>query len=768
LSPSGSRVARSIGSRIPSVPNPEIEPVAPRWPGVRVLGLVAVSYLACVAVATFPVVISIGSQLPGEMTDPLEHLWILRWSRACLLEGRSPFFSEGLQYPSGVPLGYFPTMHLQAAFYLAMGLVTSNDVTCFQVIWTFGFVSTGVSSFLMAWWVTRKVGPSWLAGLGAMLCGPMLMHAHGHLETMQMGSVPLFLIAWVRFLDRPGIGRLGASAGLYLLMVAGAPYFAVLAVFPAAWYVAWSMTVAGRGERWAWLKHRAAWLTCFSILVVPGLIAIFSSQIWAARHGYPMDRPRSQFNSLGAPIWSSFVPSPRHALGRLALPEFFEATGYASRMSECSSYLGVVTLALLAYAAVRRVRFPRAGFWWSALVLTVVLSWGSHLQVGPARISLPAGWLYGVFPPFHLIRVPARFNLFAAVFAAVPASAALGDLLRRLKGPRLRNASLAGCAVLMTADLSMAPFPTASIPPMPAIYRELAGRNPDVTLVDAPMFGASEGQFFSSLWGYWQSIHRARTTAGYPGLTNVPFDSEIVPTSPWWSRRMADPSYLSDPGKERFGPVVEVDARDYAWLYLTAHRLDHVVIHQGIWIDPRYAIGSARAKALLAEAKSFEDEDVAVYDLDRLKPPARLTWLCARGWRIGRDSSSTGSFGVLRRARLAVFDPIGGRPLRVSLGQVSAFGRRRIVRMVEGDREVARWTVETGVPRDLESEPFPLGAGLHELILESDGDDRPSRYSDRLDDARTPYSLRLKEVRLLDTDRDDRGRTVPSLDAPRR
>ena len=72
----------------------------------------------------------------------------------------------------------------------------------------------------------------------------------------------------------------------------------------------------------------------------------------------------------------------------------------------------------------------------------VVLSWGSQLQVGPARIGLPAGWLYGVFPPFHLIRVPARFNLFAAVCAAVPASAALGDLLGRIERSEARVAGL--------------------------------------------------------------------------------------------------------------------------------------------------------------------------------------------------------------------------------------------------------------------------------------------------------------------------------------
>jgi len=709
-----------------------------------VVALAGVAYLACVGAATYPVALTFGSALPGELTDPLEHLWILRWSKACLWEGRSPFFCPGLQYPTGVPLGYFPTMHLQSAFYLALRLVTSNDVACFNVIWTFGFVSTGVSTFLLAWWATRRAGPSWLAGLGAMLSGPMLMHAHGHLETMQLGAVPLFLVAWIRFVDRPGPGRLAGSLGLYWLVVAAAPYFAVLAVFPAAWYVGWSIVVAGRGGRRAWLAERTAWLTGFGALAIPGLLGLFASQVWATTHGYAMARPRAQFNAYGAPVWSSFVPSPLHAIGRYALPDIFEATGSTSRMSECSSYLGVVTLALLIYGAARRVRFPRAGFWWSALALMVVLSWGSEVRIGPVRVGLPAGWIYGIFPPFHLIRVPARFNLFAAICAAVPAAAALGDLLGRVRRPSLRQAILGGGAALMLLDLSMPRFPTAIIPPMPAVYRDLVGRNPSATLVDAPMFGANEGQVYSSLWGYWQSDHRARTTAGYPGLTNSAYDAEVVPFSPWWSRRLAGPA---GPAVERFGPVVGVNARDYAWLFLAAHRFDHVVFHQGMWIDPKYAAGSDRARVLLAGAKSFEDADVAVYDFDRIPPPSGLTWLCAGGWRPGLGPSGT-TFGVLRRARLAVFEPAGDRAVVLELGGVSAFARVRVVRLKQGDRELARWTVATGPPRNLESPAFRLGPGRHDLTLESDGDDRPTRSADRLDDPRTPYSLVVGAVRL--------------------
>ena len=43
---------------------------------------------------------------------------------------------------------------------------------------------------------------------------------------------------------------------------------------------------------------------------------------------------------------------------------------------------------------------------------------------------------------------------------------------------------------------------------------------------------------------------------------------------------------------------------------------------------------------------------------------------------------------------------------------------------------------------------FKVGRAIHEFRVLSDGDDRPSRYADRLDEARTPYSLRLKTVKV--------------------
>lgn len=718
------------------------------WQIAATLGLVVASYLACASAATFPVVLTFGSRLPGQLTDPLEHLWLMRWSTTCLLEGRSPFYCPELNAPTGVPLGYFPTMHVQTLAFVVLGLITDSDIARFNAIWFAGLVGTGLGTFVLAWWSVRSVLPAWLAGLGAMLCGPMQMHAHGHLETMMMGAVPPFLVGWIRFVNGPNRARLAGSAGLYLLMVACAPYFAVLAVFPAAWYAGWAWLASEKGSRRAWISSRLGWMLGFGAIALPGVALLFASQVWAAWHGYPMARTRYQFDQLGAPGWSTFIPSPLHDLGKYALPDIFEATGYTHRMSECSSYLGVVTLGLLAYAALARVQFSRAGYWWSVLALMVVLSWGSELDLGWARPSMPAGWIYGVFPPFHLIRVPARFNLFAAVCAAVPASAALAALLGRIGRPGLRMLAAASLAGLMLADLAMVPFETSLIPPMPAVYRDLTYRGADASVVDAPMFGSNEGQVFSSLWGYWQSIHHARTTAGYPGLPNVAFEAEVVRNSPFWAARLLDPTYLASSRPERFGPVEGCDPRDYAWLFLTAHRLDRVIVHQGAWTDPKYAAGNSRLKALLAEAKVFEDADVAVFARDRLSPPKGLAWLCAEGFRPRLAKPDSWSYGVLKQARLEVVNPIPDRPLILELVDASAFARKRLVRLVEGDREIGRWEVKPGDRTTLETPLFHLEPGVRELTLTLDGDDRPARYADRLDDTRTPYGLRISSVRV--------------------
>src|SRR5262249_10545880 len=154
-----------------------------------------------------------------------------------------------------------------------------------------GFLLAGMGTFVLAWEVVRHRAAACLGGLLAVLGGPMMLHAHGHLEVIYVGLFPPFLTPWMPPLGPPGRGRLASSALLYLLMVMGAAYFAVLAVTPAALFVVHALACTERRGRVAWLRSRAAWLGGFVLLVVPGLLLLFAGQLLAAAHGDRMSRP---------------------------------------------------------------------------------------------------------------------------------------------------------------------------------------------------------------------------------------------------------------------------------------------------------------------------------------------------------------------------------------------------------------------------------------------------------------------------------------------
>jgi len=720
--------------------------------------LAALGYFVLASLATWPVVTRFGREIPGELTDPLEHLWIMRWLRSCLIEGRNPLFCPAIQAPVGVPLGYFPTLHLQTALYLILRLLTSNDAAIFTAIWFVGFVATGLASFGLARWALPGLGAgvAWVAGLGVMLCGPMLMHAHGHLETMQLGVVPPFLIAWMRFNDHPGRGWLLLAVASYLLMVAAAPYFAVLAIFPAVWYSAWS--VATGSDRWTRARRLAPWLVGFGAVALPGVAILFGGQVWAGLNGFPMTRSKRLFEHFGAPVWSSIVPSSRHGLGRVLEFGIFEGNGYAGRITECSSYLGLIALGLLGYAAVMRVRFPRRGFWWSVLGLMIVLSWGSRQDLFGALVSLPAGWIYDIFPPFHLIRVPARFNLFAAAVAPVPVAAGLRAVVERHRWP-VRFGFLGTITVLTLADLAMVPFPTATIPEPPAYYAAIKKANPNATVIEAPLFDSTKGQTYSSLWGYWQQSTGLATSGGYPGLTNTKFDAEIAQPSAFWAGRRRNSDRSS-----HFGRDGTHDIGDRAWVEMTAHSVDFAILHQSPAVECNYGQlllndpmdkvytedGYHHVLAIIGYAMIDGNPEFAVFARSRLDPPNELTWMTDQGWRPvtrARDGNEVRS-AALREARIVVYQPRAGSVL-LRLAEVEAFARPRVVRVVEGTTELARWAVEPGAMQALESPPIPLSVGLHTWTIRSDGDSRPTRSADRLDDAATPYSFRLSRVHLV-------------------
>ena len=257
----------------------ETKPRAARFPGWVTLGLVLVAYLVVLSIATYPALALFRTHLPS-LCDPLHHLWVMKWYSSCLLEGRSPVLCPALEYPIGVSLGQFATLHLQSLVYLVASRSLDQEAGRYNLVWVAGFLSTGLGTFVLIWYVLRHRVCAAFGGMLAMLSTPMMGHALGHLDLLYVGGVALFLVAWLRFVDRPGWGRLAAAVALYSLVAMSASYYMVMSTVPATLYLAWCWWREGPGPPGRVAPGtRVGWLLGFAALTVLALVVVLWPQV---------------------------------------------------------------------------------------------------------------------------------------------------------------------------------------------------------------------------------------------------------------------------------------------------------------------------------------------------------------------------------------------------------------------------------------------------------------------------------------------------------
>jgi hypothetical protein len=444
---------------------------------------------------------------------------------------------------------------------------------------------------------------------------------------------------------------------------------------------------------------------------------VFGNQIWSLSHGYAASRPKADFDGMGTSLWTYVLPCPTHRLNSILPFDPYAVTHTDSTVGERISYLGIVTLLLMHYAAVTRARFARAGFWWATFVLLVVLSCGAYWQLWSLRISLPADWLKRWVFAFSPIRVPARYNLFAAVAAALLAAAGLRHLLHRMPNRFARITVYCVLVVVAVWDLGSVPYHGIAIPRVPTAYQWIKERDKNATLLELPQH-SSGGAYLYSVASYWQSRHRITTNAGYSGQANLRLDNLMSWQSPFQSEYMNNPDFLKASYPATFGVTTNCNFEDYAWLFVKTHKFRFLMLHQWPGFSPDYRVYLDRLKEHLAPLKVFEDQDAIVYDADKLKPPTHPTMLCTEGWRLGwHEKRLRVSESV---AHIRVYNPDAATPLRLGL-EVKAFRGPRTVRLMAGERELARFSINAIGFQTVQSAPFSLPAGLQDLTLESDG-----------------------------------------------
>lgn len=679
---------------------------------LRVFVLLSVFYLSTAAIATWPRAARMSDTLPT-LADPAQHLTIMRWYRTCLRERRSPFRLSSLQYPVGATLGSFSPMLAQAALFIPLSAWLKNDCLTYNLLWFFGFWSTGMGSYYLIRRFVNDRAAAALGGLGVMLSGPLTAHAHGHLELMYLGSSALFLAAWIEFVESPTLSGLAGAVPAYWLTTACAAYNAVLCIAPAAWFVLVAGLSQSRATARGWWKRRLVWLSAFVATALPGLCLLFAGPIWSWSRGVTMQRSFEEFRWFGAPIWSLFVPPAQHLFPRVLGVDLYRDSNYSWIESE--TYLGVVALCLLARAAFARTRFRHDRYWWSCLAFLVVLSFGAELRFGGRSILMPGYWLWRIVPILRLIRVPARFNLGATLAAGVIVSAGLSELFARRRAGRRLWPAFALLWAITAADLGTLRFVSTPLPRMPACYRWIRDRQAEARLYEAPSYGSGFVEPLTACAGYWQGFHRLKTSAGYSGVPNDPFDARVGYHSPFDGRSLAHPRFLSDPAHVSFGTSENLDAQDALWLFMKANDFSHIVLHRWKGSGGENAPGGRRWERLIRQAKVYEDADALVFAAERLRPPVRPALTPTTGW-FGAWPNRKRLF-TRSRGDWAVVNPSPSRPVRFVWRGKSHAGPI-VVRLLLNDVERAVWTIDDDRTTTRTGPPLSLSGSIDRLSLE--------------------------------------------------
>ncbi len=135
-----------------------------------------------------------------------------------------------------------------------------------------------------------------------------------------------------------------------------------------------------------------------------------------------------------------------------------------------------------------------------------------------------------------------------------------------------------------------------------------------------------------------------------------------------------------------------------------------------------------------------------------MPPPTRPTILPTAGWLQKGIWRKVETRPAAREARLVVYNPDSGGDLVFAMAAV-AFFRGREVRLLDGGREIGRWTVGKDEYALFTTPPFRLPGGRSELRLVSDGDDAPRHAGQELNEGdATPYSLRVSGIVLKSAD----------------
>ncbi len=523
---------------------------------------VLVTYALLAVALTWPLVLHLGSHVPGSDTwafDEYTFVWNTWWFRTSLLElGQDPLHTSYTFYPLGVSLALYTYNLFNAIIALPLALLPLPAISNLTFLVTTTLTAYG--SFLLVRYLLtagppvddgdagRGTGVQATAAAGtfaAFLAGliyafgsyRMVYAAIGHYDMWSTAWIPFYTLYFLRTVDQGGRPRHAVLAGLFFaLAMLNEMIFGVFLAILSAILLAFALVgrtrhappVTGAADPSrpgrALVLRLALMVLVAALLYAPILLPVLREM--AA--GYEL-AGWGDAEKLSVDLLGLVTPTALHPLNgdwEGALRQAREGTG---RFRDVNTvFLGWAGLALAAVGAVAYRR--RLAAWITSFVVFVAFSLGPLLQINGRSVFDLDGLAVNVPLPFIVLhylpvikanRVPNRFSVvLMLVLAVLAAFGALWLLERAARQGRLGKWLMATGATLLALLVILehwaVPLPLTDAR-LPAAYREIAAEPGDFAILQLPLgwrnsFGMQGAE--DTRTQYYQAYHGKRLLSG--------------------------------------------------------------------------------------------------------------------------------------------------------------------------------------------------------------------------------------------------------------
>ncbi|MEP7286191.1 MAG: hypothetical protein ABI947_10535 [Chloroflexota bacterium] len=397
----------------------------PRLARVVSMGVIPLLfYFVFFCLLTYPLILSFSTHFFADTYDGFQSSWNLWWMNKSVLQlHQTPWLTTYLHYPYGIALIAHDLNPINAF----VGGLLLNFVAlpqAFNIMLIVAFTTSGLTAFWLAYYLTQSYAGSLLAGFVFVFSNYVFAHAHSsHLTIISVQWIPLFLLAFHRFIHKPSLGQAVLAALALLAVTLTNFYFVFYSVIAGGIMVLWLMA-SQRDVLLFFRRSRLASTLVFVAITIATLGPMTLSLVLLNTNDHIV--PVHDTVNYSLDVVAYLMPGGHWRSTPLTSWYWTNLLGNAD---EHSAYLGIVFWAVclyLLYVVVRRRKFTGqgVGVWFAILGVFAILSFGSILRIAGRSIPaagaiMPYSLAEKLLPTLRVTGVPARMVILPVLCAAM-------------------------------------------------------------------------------------------------------------------------------------------------------------------------------------------------------------------------------------------------------------------------------------------------------------------------------------------------------------